>query len=248
MKNCQRRMALSKLIATLLIYLFNNSNVYAKDLSADGKFLFVANRVLDVSIDAEQAFRGQVRTLSMSSIPWLKAQYKSDPVFKGVQFILQITTDPAVNYWSDKYYQYLLERYSGAGHVPAEVRFPGYETYLSRFDPADVWVVPTTGYREHFLRCRDVGPHARDPEIGFCSLYARYPYDNDLVLIARIWRPDLEALPERVNLLATRMRGIIRCIDVTEAFQAGRQPQDAKLTESSHPGSYNECAEALPST
>lgn len=194
----------------------------ANDSSETG-IIRMNTRLFDLGVDLD-SLRRDPDFIPLNRADWLGQIIANDPLLQGEVIHIRVLPQPVTQLWSLPG-PGLSFKYSE--NIPEELIFEGFETRSEAPDSSRFFYFLPKGNNPSFSATCWLDTPTRK-HVTFCSLYATYPPDPNIFILARIYNPErYEDLPSSFRAIANRIREIAYCLDVT-----GKAPQEIQRPSS----------------
>jgi hypothetical protein len=167
-------------------------------------------RIFDLRSDVRNLRRDD-DFIPLTEIEWLRNLTDADAYLYPTVVHIKVAPGPVAHWWKT------LEPDRGfplTENIPDMFVLDGYQTRSQHPSNRSLLLVPRDDPSDFFARCDggDIEKHR------FCAVYATYPPDPNIWLLARVYHPEP---PFHFREIAHRIREIAYCLDVTEAVNNG---------------------------
>ncbi|WP_457647070.1 hypothetical protein [Profundibacter sp.] len=188
----------------------------AKENPSDTSLVQMNTRTFDLRTDIS-GLRRDDDFIPLTDIEWLHKLIKSDPLLLTTIVHIQVRPDPIRTFWpsleSDREFP-LTE------NIPGSFIIDGFQTRSAHPTNRSLRLLPIADPNDFFVNCS--GPDLEKQAL-LCVVYASYPPDPNIRLMARIYYPKP---PYHFREIAHRIREIAYCLDVTDRLDKdGRSPE-----------------------
>ena len=188
----------------------------AKEISSNPSLVQMNTRIFDFRTDIRDLLRSD-DFIPLTDIKWLHKLIKSDPLLVTTIVHIQVRPDPIRTFWPS------LEpdrEFPLTENIPDSFIIEGFQTRSAHPTNRRLLLLPIAAPNDFYVNCYgpDLGKQAL-----LCVLYASYPPDPNIRLIARIYYPKP---PYNFREVAHRISEIAYCLDVTDRLDKdGKSPE-----------------------
>ena len=178
----------------------------AKEIPSDTSLVQMNTRVFDLRTDIRDLRRDD-DFIPLTEIEWLLELINNDPYLAPTVVHIQVRPDPIQTFWPS------LEpdrEFPLTENIPDSFIIDGFQTRSAHPTNRRLRLLPIADSNDFYVNC--YGPDLEKQAL-LCVVYASYPPDPNIRLMARIYYPKP---PYHFREIAHRIREIAYCLDVTD--------------------------------